>query len=158
MRESTTLSRRALGAALPIAALTLAPAVALPAHASSEEAELLDLGRQWLAIHAKHVAHWHVWQALPKVEQDLKNVAFDVGSEAMSRSEWALERRIHALRATTLAGLAVKARIAVHKFDVENFDTVSIERACENEKQRDCQAHAALSLALDVLRLASTAS
>lgn len=157
MREQAALPSRRSFAALPLLALagTASVAVAAP---SPADAELLDLGRQWLEIHEAHVAHWHAWRALPKHKQELRNAELDAECEAMSFREWALEGRIHALQATTLVGLVVKARIAAHEFDVEELDIAAIERAKAHHAQSDCQAHAALSLALDVLKLLGAAS
>ncbi len=154
MRDQALLTRRSLASALPFAALTAAPAAALSALASSADAELVDLGRQWLALHVQHVAHWHAWQAMSDAEQDLRNKALDAECEAMSFQEWALEARIHAIPAATIAGLAVKARIVAHEFDIENLDVASIEHALP--LTGDCQANAAVALALDVLKLAGS--
>ena len=154
MREQALISRRGIAAAIPLAAFIGGPAVAGAAHdPAGADAELLDLGRQWLASHVEHVAHWHAWQALPKAEAARRDAELNTECEVMSYREWALEERIHAISATTIAGLAVKARIAAHQFDVEDLDTASIERA-KTMEGRDCQSHAALSIALDVLKLA----
>ena len=156
MREQALISRRGIASAIPLAAFIGAPAAAGAAHApAGADAELLDLGRQWLASHVEHVAHWHAWQALQKAEAARRDAELNAECEAMSYREWALEERIHAISATTIAGLAVKARIAAHQFDVEDLDTASIERA-KTMEGRDCQSHAALSIALDVLKLASS--
>ena len=156
MHEPALLSRRALASAIPLAALATAPAAAMPALASSADTELVDLGRQWLALHVQHVAHWHAWQVMPDAEQDLRNKALDAECEALSFQEWALEARIHAIPAATIAGLAVKARIVAHEFDIENLDGASIEHALP--LTGDCQANAAVALALDVLKLLKAAA
>jgi hypothetical protein len=159
MRDEALPSRRSIAAALPVFALAGIPAAAHVAPCpAADDTALLDLGRQWLALHARHVEHWRSWQALSATEKVRLDGELDAECEAMSKAEWALEDRIHAMPAASLAGLAVKARIAAHEFDVEELDIAAIERAKADHAQSDCQAHAALSLALDVLRLLGAAS
>ena len=153
MHEPAILSRRA-AAALPLAALFGPATAAVPP--SAADTELVDLGRQWLAVHVAHIEHWRAWQALSEAEKRQRDDELDAECEAMSRQEWALEDRIHAIPATTLAGLAVKARIAAHEFDAEDLDIASIERA--KAGQNYSNGRATLSLALDVLKLLGAAS
>ena len=97
-RPPATLSRRA-AAALPLAALFGPAAATMPA--SAADAELIDLGRQWLAV---HVEHWRACQALSEAEKCRRDADLDAKCEAMSQQEWALEDRIHAIPATTPCG------------------------------------------------------
>ena len=162
MKKPAYLSRRSLAAALPLAALAGSlpeAAAAVPTGFKADaDATLLDLGQQWLASHVKHVAHWRAWQRMPNAERELNNAALDAECEAMSLHEWSLEDRIHAIPSTTLAGLAVKARIVAHEHDVEDLEIASIEEARALAQHGDSQAHAALSLALDILKLAGPAA
>lgn len=155
MHEPAILTRRA-AAALPLAGLLGTAAAALPS--SAADFELVDLGRQWLALRAAHVEHWRAWVALSEAENLRREDELQAECQAMSHQEWALEARIHAMQATTIAGLAVKARIAANDFEVADLDIASIERAKADPDHSDCRTHAALSLALDVLKMLGAAS
>lgn len=138
MLEPAHLSRRSVAALLPLAA-TATPAFAAKGQADSE---LLALGSELEAVHAARVAF----------DEAEPNAVYD----PYWKQHWDLRERINRVQATTLAGVAVKAKVLVYEKDLENLDEASIATAL-------AAAHylvdrAALSLVLDCLRVARAAA
>ena len=153
MREPAILSRRALAAVFPLAALTAAPAAAMPTLAAANDAEILDLGRRWQATLAAELAESLIdCDSMSPAEADACNAR----CERLHDEASALFDRIMKTPATTPAGLAVKAKILAYENDVQEPDEASIEKALLGAHYFEDRA--AFSLALNVLRLARAAS
>ena len=150
MRETAILSRRA-AAALPIAALFGSVTAAVPALASTGDAELVDLGRRWeaaLAAERAQCCTFGLHKAMTRAEADEHEAIGDELHDVTS----GLFKLIVAMPATTLAGLAVKGKVLVYENEVEDLDEASIASALSSAQY--FVDRAALSLALDCLRIA----
>ena len=153
MREPALLSRRAL-AAIPLAALAIAPTAAMPAiTTASDDAALLHLGRRWQAALAAELAHG---RAYSEAMSETEALAHEAVGDELHETEATLFDRIVRTPALTPAGLAVKARVLAYENDVEDLDEASIAAAFGSAHYSVDRA--ALSLALDVLRLARVTS
>lgn len=154
MREQGNFSRRTIAAAFPLAALAIAPAAAMPAPIKAgDDAALLDLGRRWQAALDAELAQSKTYRDTMSRAEALAHEA--VGDRLHTEAS-ALFDEIMRTPATTPAGLAVKARILAYENDVQMPDEASVAEALLGAHYLEDRA--AFSLALDVLRMARSAS
>ena len=154
MREPATLSRRAIASAIPFAVLATAPAAALPAFASPGAHEPWSTSAGAGCPRSK--------PSKPRAGPTARRLSTDeaqahdaIGDELYEVTS-ALFDEITRTPATTAAGLAAKARVLAHENDLERLDEASIAEALGSA--RYLVDRAALSLVLDILWLAKTAS
>jgi hypothetical protein len=133
----STFNRRALVAGATLAASAALRACSTPAvAASSPDAELIRLGIEFGRAHAHWLACWQEWDrterewgasldamgiSYAKQGEAILSVRAECGVDAASDANDAaldavdaLSEQIQAIRATTVAGFAVKAKVACH--------------------------------------------
>ena len=154
MREPAILSRRALAAALPFAALAVSPAAAMPASLEGgDDAALLDLGRRWAKAWDAQVANDRASTSAISNAEVLKHEA--VG-DRLYEAEHELFDAIAATPARTIGGLAVKAQVLARTHDIEERGVEAVEAAAAGAWELTTLA--TFSLVLDILRLAQVPS
>lgn len=147
------------------------PVIAGP---SGQNAELRRLGDEFDRAHAAWIPRWQEWQ---RIEQEwrstlgAKGMSFAEhgvdavcsiftelgGDEASAANDVALEEveriadQIRTMRATTVSGLAAKAKVAC-------FDAVSMEQLVRPEADRDHAAQAVIGLLAEIEDLARSST
>ena len=159
MREPSILSRRALAAVLPLAALVGAPPANRTAPTSAgADTTLLDLGRRWDAMLLEFETLNARFHAASDAEYALLSRDFDAEGKRLAQRESELFRAIFGTPATTAADLAIKARLLIREIEINrdidlgSRDLHSVESAAADAE--DTLGQATWGLLADVLRLA----
>lgn len=167
----SAFNRRALVAGAPFLAAAALRGCSSPALAdTAPDAELVRLGSAFDRAHAAWLPRWQEWQRLDdewRATLKARGVNFhshgeaavwaiqaEIGAEAAgAANDLALSEverladEIRALRATTVAGLAVKARVM-------RFDAVSMHQLVKPNNQRNHDAQAVIALVAEIEELA----
>ena len=151
MLEPRYLSRRSIAAVLPLAALAGASAIAQPAPAA-DDSTLLDIGRRWEAAYDAMKAHDREYDRLYSTMTQAEETAHEAVAQRLFLEERSLLKIIVATPASTMEGLAIKAEALALEHEVGDRRTEAVEAALR--QACDYQTTAALSLALDILKIA----
>lgn len=167
----SALNRRALVAGASLVAAAALRGCSSPAVAeAAPDAELVRLGTEFDRAHAAWLPRWQEWQRLDDEwratikargmsfhthgEAAVWAVQSEVGAEAASdANDLALSEvervadEIRLLRPTTIAGLAVKAKVAC-------FDAVPLPQLVKPESKRDHAPQAVIALLAEIEALA----
>ena len=103
--DSTTTSRRRFLAAAPVIAVGIGGPWASASPASSEDAELIELGRQLAKISERETSAWAIYGPDEETANAIQIAAKREGDTVLAK--------MMALQAVTLEGLGVKARAAL---------------------------------------------